>query len=154
MTQKISDEFRSSYYFSGIQTDRNDWPFNPRPQCQEGRIWLSRSNDAPHSSSRGTWGKAPQKSYERKGRNPLLFNDTLLPIFGEARGSANGAKRQRTENGVKTFFSKCEHCNVFLCPRKKRNCFVEYHDERYFQVAKLLWKRWKLSFPSRVNLTA
>ena len=31
-------------------------------------------------------------------------------------------------------FSQCSRCQVFLCLSKKRNCFVEYHDERLLET--------------------
>jgi hypothetical protein len=32
-------------------------------------------------------------------------------------------------------FSKYSQCNVFLCCNKKRNRFLDYHNENYFATA-------------------
>ena len=32
-------------------------------------------------------------------------------------------------------FSKCSHRDVFLCCNKKRNSFLEFHNENYFATA-------------------
>ncbi len=57
-----------------------------------------------------------------------------LPIFGEARGRCEWCQATTHKKLESRPFSKCKQCNVFLCLGKKRNCFVEYHDENYFQA--------------------
>jgi hypothetical protein len=54
-----------------------------------------------------------------------------LPIFGEARGRCEWCQATTKTKLESRPFSKCKQCNVFLCLGKKRNCFVEYHDENY-----------------------
>ncbi|EFX69186.1 hypothetical protein DAPPUDRAFT_113839 [Daphnia pulex] len=61
-----------------------------------------------------------------------------LPIFGEARGRCEWCQATTHKKLESRPFSKCKQCNVFLCLGKKRNCFVEYHDENYlFEEASL-----------------
>lgn len=57
-----------------------------------------------------------------------------LPIFGQARGRCEWCQATTDRKLESRPFSKCKQCNVFLCLGKKRNCFVEYHDEAYFPV--------------------
>ena len=54
-----------------------------------------------------------------------------LPIFGEARGRCEWCQATTPKKLESRPFSKCKQCNVFLCLGKKRNCFVEYHDDNY-----------------------
>ncbi|EFX67744.1 hypothetical protein DAPPUDRAFT_115201 [Daphnia pulex] len=54
-----------------------------------------------------------------------------LPIFGEARGRCEWCQITTKTKLESRPFSKCKQCNVFLCLGKKRNCFVEFHDENY-----------------------
>ena len=54
-----------------------------------------------------------------------------LPIFGEARGRCEWCQATTPKKLESRPFSKCKQCNVFLCLGKKRNCFVEFHDDNY-----------------------
>jgi hypothetical protein len=59
-----------------------------------------------------------------------------MPIFSEKRAKCEWCKaaRQATkETGFESRpFSKCSHWDAFLCYNKKRNCFLEFHNENYF----------------------
>jgi hypothetical protein len=49
-------------------------------------------------------------------------------------------RRERGSNGARPFAATKgtgSHCDVFLCCKKKRNCFFEFHNENYFAAAGL-----------------
>lgn len=59
-----------------------------------------------------------------------------LPIFLESRGRCEWCQKHyfnRNGNGKLESrpYSKCKRCNVFLCLTTRRNCFNEYHDEKF-----------------------
>ncbi len=76
----------------------------------------------------------------KRRKNRLSVRDDIrfsavglhLPIFEEARGRCEWCQATTEKRRESRPFSKCKQCKVFLCLGKKRNCFVEYHDERYF----------------------
>jgi hypothetical protein len=56
------------------------------------------------------------------------------PIFVEKRVRCEWcqARTKRRPNGhtkESRPFSKCNKCKIFLCISKKRNCFLEFHEE-------------------------
>jgi hypothetical protein len=59
-----------------------------------------------------------------------------MPIFGEKRARCEWcqAVRQATKGkGLESRpFLKFSHCDVFLCCNKKRNCFYEFRNQKYF----------------------
>ncbi len=57
-----------------------------------------------------------------------------LSIFEGARGRCEWCQAITDRKLESRPFSKCKQCKVFLCLEKKRNCFFEIHDERYFKV--------------------
>jgi hypothetical protein len=61
-----------------------------------------------------------------------------MPIFGEkrARGEwCQAGRRAHRGTGLESRpFYKCSHCDVLICCNKKRNCFIEFHDENYFDT--------------------
>jgi hypothetical protein len=67
-------------------------------------------------------------------REEIRFNAVGLhhPIFGEKRGRCEWCQATTESKREARPFSQCSRCQVFLCLSKKRNCFVEYHDERLF----------------------
>ena len=62
-----------------------------------------------------------------------------MPVFGEKRVRCEFCQAVRGVSkgtGLESRpFSKCSHCDVFLCCNAKRNCFLEYHNENYFPTA-------------------
>jgi hypothetical protein len=63
------------------------------------------------------------------------------PIFVENRGRCEWcqATTERRPNGhtkESRPFSQCSMCNIFLCLSKKRNCFLEFHDDRILDPTK------------------
>jgi len=57
-----------------------------------------------------------------------------LPVFGNLRGRCEWCQATTDTKLESRPYSKCQQCNIFLCLGKKRNCFVEFHDERYFAI--------------------
>lgn len=47
------------------------------------------------------------------------------PTFGDKRGRCEVCSKQKIQSKP---YSKCNHCNVFLCLNDKKNCFVDYHE--------------------------
>jgi len=72
----------------------------------------------------------------KRRKNRLSVRDELrfsavglhLPIFGETRGRCEWCQATTECKKESRPFSRCSRCQVFLCLSKKRNCFVEYHD--------------------------
>ncbi|EFX75644.1 hypothetical protein DAPPUDRAFT_107719 [Daphnia pulex] len=63
------------------------------------------------------------------------------PIFVENRGRCEWcqATTERRPNGhtkESRPFSQCSMCKIFLCLSKKRNCFLEFHDDRILDPTK------------------
>ncbi|EFX63526.1 hypothetical protein DAPPUDRAFT_335355 [Daphnia pulex] len=64
------------------------------------------------------------------------------PIFVENRGRCEWcqATTERRPNGhtkeSRPLFSHCSMCKIFLCLSKKRNCFLEFHDDRILDPTK------------------
>ncbi|EFX65913.1 hypothetical protein DAPPUDRAFT_264015 [Daphnia pulex] len=63
------------------------------------------------------------------------------PFFVENRGRCEWcqATTERRPNGhtkESRPFSQCSMCKIFLCLSKKRNCFLEFHDDRILDPTK------------------
>jgi hypothetical protein len=88
------------------------------------------------------------KSYKRR-KDRLSVPDEIRfsqvgihhPVFVENRGRCEWcqATTERRPNGhtkESQPFSQCSMCKIFLCLSKKRNCFLEFHDDRILDPTK------------------
>ncbi len=68
-------------------------------------------------------------------------SESIILFSLRTENDANGAKpRPREEENGHTKesrpFSQCSMCKIFLCLSKKRNCFLEFHDDRILDPTK------------------
>ncbi|XP_046685568.1 piggyBac transposable element-derived protein 3-like [Homalodisca vitripennis] len=49
------------------------------------------------------------------------------PKFYDTRGRCEVCSKEKIESRP---YSKCDHCNVFLCCNDKKNCFFRYHHDQ------------------------
>ncbi len=67
-------------------------------------------------------------------RDDIRFSGVGLHLpMGEARGRCEWCQGTTGRTLESRPFLKCKQCNVFMRLGKKRNWFVQYHDENYFQ---------------------
>lgn len=74
---------------------------------------------------------SPQCSKKRRGKKESVSKDIRLgnlgihwPKFVDARGRCEMCSINKVQSKP---YSKCSHCNVFLCCNDKKNCFAKYH---------------------------